>query len=86
MLSVFHQIFTRKIKKNTKVLLTAHVRGLRMTRKNAFNFRHVWLHFLSSSQPSMLYSSVLATGATGGKFAVAGQQIAGASENFVLNY
>jgi hypothetical protein len=23
---------------------------------------------------------------TGGKFAVAGQQIAGASENFVLNY
>jgi hypothetical protein len=25
-------------------------------------------------------------GLTGGKFAVAGQQIAGASENFVLNY
>ena len=25
-------------------------------------------------------------GKTGGKFAVAGQQIAGASENFVLNY
>jgi hypothetical protein len=28
----------------------------------------------------------IAAMATGGKFAVAGQQIAGASENFVLNY
>jgi hypothetical protein len=56
----FRLFFTRFLlrKKNTKVLLTAHVRGLRMTRKNAFNFRHVWLHFLSSGQPSMLYSSV----------------------------
>jgi hypothetical protein len=31
-------------------------------------------------------SGLNAATTTGGKFAVAGQQIAGASENFVLNY
>jgi hypothetical protein len=32
------------------------------------------------------FSSKYDAGRTGGKFAVAGQQIAGASENIVLNY
>ena len=30
--------------------LTARVRGLKMTHKNGFNFRHLWLHFLVPKQ------------------------------------
>ena len=36
----------RKPNKNLQKYLTAHVRGLKMTPKNAFNFRHFVLHFL----------------------------------------
>ena len=37
---------TKKPNKNLQKYLTAHVRGLKMTPKNAFNFRHFVLHFL----------------------------------------
>ena len=36
----------KKPNKNLQKYLTAHVRGLKMTSKNAFNFRHFVLHFL----------------------------------------
>ena len=36
----------KKTNKNLKKYLTAHVRGLKMTPKKAFNFRHFVLHFL----------------------------------------
>ena len=37
---------TKKSNKNLKKYLTTYVKGLKMTPKNAFNFRHFVLHFL----------------------------------------
>jgi ribosomal protein L20 len=57
-LSGFYSENKEKYSEKYKSLVDRARKGLRMTRKNAFNFRHVWLRFLNSSQPSMLYSSV----------------------------
>jgi hypothetical protein len=40
----------------------------------------------SSRSGEIFFNEIYKASRTGGKFAVAGQQIAGASENFVLKY